>query len=50
MEKKISFELELLLFQDEKIWVVQCINKDITAQGNSIPTLSFPFTLIYAGR
>ena len=47
-DKKIFFSLSVLLLQEDVIWVAQCLEKDIVAQGESISDAikAFKHTLI----
>lgn len=48
INKRIFLSLSVLLFQEDAIWVTQCLEKDIVAQGENIPDTikAFKHTLI----
>lgn len=47
-DKNVFFSLSILLFQENSIWVAQCLEKDIVAQGDSVSDVvkAFKHTLI----
>jgi hypothetical protein len=44
------FSLNILLFKEGDVWVAQCLQYDLVAQGSSIPEVKRRFTDVFVGQ
>ena len=50
MKHQISLDLRVLLFQEDKTWVAQCLEWDIAAQGKTLDDALNSFECIFVGQ
>ena len=50
MPKRLDFKLSVLLRREGAMWVAQCLEYDIVAQGETIPVVKEAFAQTFAGQ
>jgi hypothetical protein len=50
MTKTLDFKLSVLLLLEGEVWVAQCLEYDIAAQGRTIPEVKEAFGRTFAGQ
>lgn len=50
MKHKMTFNLRVLLFQEDKTWVAQCLEWDIAAQGKTLDDALNSFEQTFVGQ
>lgn len=48
--KQLNYDLKVVLICDQGLWVAQCLEHDIAAQGKSIKAAMRTFSKLFAGQ